>query len=119
MALGMAPLIPLNRVVPTPDARFQRFGVNDSELFGTPILDLNTPGLVPAPRKVERPARESAPQAAAAAGARKSGAKAPEKASRTQGPPTPEPPVGYDGRTGVARTPSASFRPGAYLDLTT
>ena len=42
MAISMAPLIPLNRVVPSPDARFQRFGVNGTQLFGKPMVQLGT-----------------------------------------------------------------------------
>ncbi len=38
MALGMTPLIPLNRVVPDPNARFERFGQNDAQLFGKPMI---------------------------------------------------------------------------------
>ena len=38
MAIGMTPLIPLDRVVPVPDARLQRFGVNNSLLFGKPLV---------------------------------------------------------------------------------
>jgi hypothetical protein len=38
MAIGFSPIIPLDRVVPDPDARFQRFGVNDTQLFGKPLL---------------------------------------------------------------------------------
>ena len=38
MPLGTDPIIPLNRLVPNPDVRFQRFGLNDSRLFGQPLL---------------------------------------------------------------------------------
>ena len=38
MAIGFAPIIPLDRVVPDPNVRFQRFGVNDTQLFGKPLL---------------------------------------------------------------------------------
>jgi hypothetical protein len=38
MAIGFAPIIPLDRVVPDPNARFQRFGVDETELFGKPLL---------------------------------------------------------------------------------
>jgi hypothetical protein len=38
MALGMTPLIPLNRVVPDPNARFERFGQNNDQLFGKPMI---------------------------------------------------------------------------------
>ena len=43
MAIGTTPIIPLNRFVPSPDARFQRFGVNDTQLFGKPVVDLAAP----------------------------------------------------------------------------
>lgn len=48
MAVGAVPLIPLYRVQPTPDARLQRFGVNDSQLFGKPLLNVATPESQPA-----------------------------------------------------------------------
>jgi len=38
MPLDTDPIIPLNRLVPNPDVRFQRFGLNDSRLFGQPLL---------------------------------------------------------------------------------
>jgi hypothetical protein len=44
MPVGMAPLIPLNRLQPDSNARFQRFGQNDSQLFGKPL------DLVPQPQ---------------------------------------------------------------------
>ncbi len=37
MAIASTPLIPLNQVQADPQARFQRFGVNDARLFGKPI----------------------------------------------------------------------------------
>lgn len=40
MGIGQAPLIPLYRFRADPEARFQRFGVNDSQLIGKPLLDL-------------------------------------------------------------------------------
>jgi len=45
MSIGMAPIIPLHQVQPDPDARLRRFGVNDSQLFGKPLVEL-----VPEPR---------------------------------------------------------------------
>lgn len=59
MPIGPAPLIPLHRVIPDPEARFQRFGVNDSQLIGKPILSL------PAPAKAEEdPKRTRTPEEA-------------------------------------------------------
>lgn len=43
MAIGAIPLIPLHRVLPSPDARLQRFGLNDSQLFGKPLVTLTVP----------------------------------------------------------------------------
>jgi hypothetical protein len=43
MAISSAPLIPLYRVQPLPDARLQRFGVNDSQLFGKPMIQIAAP----------------------------------------------------------------------------
>jgi hypothetical protein len=39
MAIGTTPIIPLYRVQPDPNARFERFGLNDSQLFGKPLLE--------------------------------------------------------------------------------
>ena len=39
MAIGTVPLIPLHRVQSDPNSRFQRFGVDDSQLFGKPLVD--------------------------------------------------------------------------------
>ena len=38
MAIGFPPLIPLDRVIPDPNARFERFGEDNTELFGKPLL---------------------------------------------------------------------------------
>jgi hypothetical protein len=38
MAIATAPISPLYRVQTDPAARFQRFGANDSQLFGKPLL---------------------------------------------------------------------------------
>ena len=38
MAIGFTPIIPMNPIQANPDARFQRFGTNDSQLFGKPML---------------------------------------------------------------------------------
>lgn len=37
MPISPTPIIPLYRVQASPEARFQRFGVNDSQLFGKPL----------------------------------------------------------------------------------
>jgi hypothetical protein len=46
MAIGFPPLIPLDRVVPDPGARFERFGVDNLQLFGKP-LDTTVPDYQP------------------------------------------------------------------------
>lgn len=58
MAIGAMPLTPLYPVQANPDARFQRFGLNDSKLEGKPLLDLTPSEVRPAPpqRTVARPA---------------------------------------------------------------
>jgi len=38
MAVGFTPIIPMNPIQTNPDARFQRFGTNESQLFGKPML---------------------------------------------------------------------------------
>ena len=40
MTVGLVPLIPLYRVQANPEARFQRFGINDSQLFGKPMVQV-------------------------------------------------------------------------------
>lgn len=42
MTIGATPLIPLYRVQPIPDARLQRFGVNNTQLFGKPLVEFTT-----------------------------------------------------------------------------
>jgi hypothetical protein len=60
MPIGALPTIPLYRVQPNPDARFQRFGLNDSQLYGKPMAEFSAPALRPA--QVERtPARPEEP----------------------------------------------------------
>lgn len=41
MGIGQSPLIPLYRLQPDPEARLQRFGVQDAQLFGKPLVNLN------------------------------------------------------------------------------
>lgn len=67
MAVGMAALIPLYRVQPDPNARFQRFGVNDTQLFGKPMIDIGnqaTAAPAPPPRKTESNSAENSRQTA-------------------------------------------------------
>jgi hypothetical protein len=47
MAIGFPPLIPLDRVIPDPNSRFDRFGVDSTQLFGKP-LDTTIPNYQPA-----------------------------------------------------------------------
>lgn len=65
MNLAGSPLIPLYQVQADPDARFQRFGRNDSQLFGKPInAELQAPrrAAEPAPAREKAVAgREDAP----------------------------------------------------------
>lgn len=51
MGIGFSPLIPLYRVQPNPDERFQRFGVNGSQLYGKPILQLGSSAPTPHEKK--------------------------------------------------------------------
>lgn len=57
MTLGAIPTIPLYRVQPNPDARFQRFGLNDAQLYGKPMAEFSAPAVRPAqaPRIPTRP----------------------------------------------------------------
>jgi len=52
MAIGTTPIIPLYRVQPDPNARFQRFGVNDSQLFGKPLVETAPAARAAQPRPV-------------------------------------------------------------------
>lgn len=55
MGIGQSPLIPLYRVQADPAARFQRFGANDSQLLGKPLLaPSNPPKLAPQISQAER-----------------------------------------------------------------
>ena len=38
MALGSTPLIPMYRALPDPNARSDRFGQNNAQLFGKPMI---------------------------------------------------------------------------------
>lgn len=51
MAVGMTPLIPLYRVQSDPDARFQRFGMNESQLIGKPMVNLGPESLPSQPQR--------------------------------------------------------------------
>jgi hypothetical protein len=46
MAIGFAPLFPLDRVIPDPNARLDRFGEGGYELFGKPLVT-SVPDYVP------------------------------------------------------------------------
>lgn len=63
MAIGMTPLIPLDRVIADPAARFERFGVNNGQLFGKPMVTLGGLSTLPvAPRAIPAtPKAEAAP----------------------------------------------------------
>jgi hypothetical protein len=61
MAIGAIPTIPLYRVQSNPDARFQRFGLNDSQLFGKPMADFTVPAVRPAQVPRTQPRPEEAP----------------------------------------------------------
>lgn len=56
MSVGMSPIIPLYRVQTDPNARFQRFGVNDSQLFGKPLLSVPQAPVTPQEHPVVRKA---------------------------------------------------------------
>ncbi|GLH73032.1 hypothetical protein GETHLI_15340 [Geothrix limicola] len=56
MAIGATPLIPLYRVQPIPDARLQRFGVNNAQLFGKPMVEFTAAEAQPSQPAPARPA---------------------------------------------------------------
>jgi hypothetical protein len=115
MAIGAIPLIPLHPTQLNPDARFQRFGLNDSQLQGKPLVDLVTPETPPSPqpRTVTRSAtRPTQPQ---------------EPPISKQGPGGNEPkasvsvaqegPPSYTGKVGNPSGTGTLPKPGSYLNL--
>jgi len=50
MTIGMTPLTPLHPVLTDPEARFQRFGSNGSQLYGKPLVNV-----APATRAAAQP----------------------------------------------------------------
>jgi hypothetical protein len=63
MAIGMTPLIPLDRVIPDPAARFERFGINNNQLFGKPMVTFGGLTTLPAETRTASavPKAEAAP----------------------------------------------------------
>ncbi len=63
MAIGMTPLIPLDRVIADPAARFERFGVNNNQLFGKPMVTFGGLTTLPAATRTvtAAPKAEAAP----------------------------------------------------------
>jgi hypothetical protein len=63
MAIGMTPLIPLDRVIADPAARFERFGINNNQLFGKPMVTFGGLTTLPAETRTAwaTPKAEAAP----------------------------------------------------------
>lgn len=114
MAVGMTPIIPLYRVQPDPDARFQRFGVNDSQFVGKPMVTFATEARLSQPQQtVTRTPTPAAQQQETLEGNRGAGV----EQSRALGSTAPEPTYGYSGRSGTSLGTGASPKPGSYLEL--
>lgn len=114
MAIGTTPLIPLNRVLADPEARFLRFGVNDSQLFGKPLVSFPTQPRPPEP-PTKPPRADTVPPLLndTLDGTKELGKEAPKPLA------LPEFPTVYSGRNGPAVTLApASPRPGTFLDVT-
>lgn len=62
MGIGETPLIPLYRVQTDPEARFQRFGVNNGQLFGKSMLAVGASPLT-AQKVAEKASTREAPEA--------------------------------------------------------
>ena len=114
MAIGTTPIIPLNRIQANPDARFLRFGLNDSQLFGKPLVSLPNRPPPPEPQKpTQRPepirkepkdTREAAPGIGNDLG---------------KSPATLDLAATYSGRAGPVPVPPPSLpKPGSFLDVT-
>jgi len=106
MAIGMTPISPLYRIQPDPNVRFQRFGVNDSQLFGKPLVETGSqPRPVPTPLELARAAAK--PQAATAAAPKQHQPEPAVLAAANQ-------PAGYSAQGGKA----TEAKPGSSLNLT-
>jgi len=91
MAIGMTPLIPLDRVIADPAARFERFGVNNDQLFGKPMLTFGGLSTLPAASRASaaNPKAEAAPAPASPGKDLQSGLAQWAKNPGTGAPPAP------------------------------
>lgn len=104
MAIGAVPLIPMYRVQTNPDARFQRFGLNDSQLYGKPMISFTAPEARPAHPVVAQPqAKELAVRS--------------QQGVATKPVEVPEWATGYTGWSGAPSAADATAKPGALLDV--
>ena len=110
MAIGASPTIPLYRVQPTPDSRLQRFGVNNSQLFGKPLVSIASPETRPVePAKAVAHVDSRAPEASSAmADQARSGSDSSIKAASTTST--------YSGRSMGGSGTMAAAKPGTYVD---
>ncbi len=111
MALGSMPIIPMNRIQPDPEARFQRFGANASRLYGKPMVDLVAPKVQTAPSQPTMAPRHDPAQTAVPS--------APEGrrgAGIGQAPSPLEASPGYSGQAGNPAGTGIVPQPGAYLN---
>ena len=112
MAIGATPLLPLYRVQPDPNARFQRFGLNDSQLHGKPMVETVTASPSSEPKRaVARTTSakvkvQETPEVKQGVGAEK---------AKTALSTTPELAPNYSGRTGTAA--GTTPEPGSKLNV--
>ncbi len=111
MALSSMPIIPMNRIQPDPEARFQRFGANNGQLYGKPMVDLVAPKAQASPTQpavisrtaTEQTAVQSAPEDRRGAGV-------------GQGPVPVKVSPGYSGEAGNPAGAGIVPQPGSYLN---
>jgi len=111
MTVGAVPLFPLYRVQPTPEARLQRFGVNDSQLFGKAMLRVTVPESQPAqaPQVGTRARANAIPTQDALDGRRQ--ARLDPPTHRLESSPT------YVAQPGVKSVVNSTPKPGTQLDV--
>jgi|GEM_PF-519351 len=114
MAIGTAPLIPLHPVLANPEARFQRFGLNDAQLFGKPLVNLKTASRsAQAERTTLRKEAETVQPKGAIEGKTVLGAEAARKAASVSPELTPT----YTGKAENLQGTATVPKPGSILNL--
>jgi hypothetical protein len=113
MPIGMSSLIPLNQVQADPNARFQRFGLNSSQLFGKP-LDF-APQAQPSQLAKITPRRAETPNLAQRSQDREPGPTTEQRPAVASGTPILAP--GYSGRPEGSSGTGTAPKLGSFLNL--